>query len=318
MEEIGRGLVFDIQRYSLHDGPGIRTMVFLQGCPLACLWCHSPESQSVSGHIAYLPLLCIGGEDCGECLEVCKHSALKKGPKKFSRFIKKEIQVVELNRENCTQCGACAQVCFPKALYFTAKERSLEEVLSVIEKDRNFYDKSEGGVTLSGGEPMVQREFTEAILKECKRRGIHTALDTSGCVEWSGYEKVLPYVDLVLYDLKVVDEEKSKDLIGFSSKMILNNLRKISTMNIPIQVRFAVIPGLNDDEQNISSVVNICKELGTALTKVQILPYHKLGMSKYERIGLEYKLPSIEPPNNETIEVIRQKFEKLGLVAVIG
>lgn len=318
MKNESSGLVFDIQRYTLHDGPGIRTMIFLQGCPLHCIWCHSPESQSFVGHLAVNPILCVGVEDCGECLKVCKQKALNKTKPTYSKILKKDITAISLDRNLCSECGDCAKVCYPKALYFTSKSMCVDEVMKIVEKDRLYYEKTGGGITISGGEPMVQNLFAYELLKESKYRGLHTALDTSGCVDWGKYEPLLPYVDLFLYDLKIIDDEKSSKFIGVSSSVILHNLFNIAEKKIPIQIRVPVIPSINDDDENLKTISRICKKLGDSLDKVQLLPYHKLGTSKYERIGLEYKMPPVDPPSKFEMQRIKNLFERDGHNVIVG
>lgn len=318
MKESVTGNIFDIQRYTLHDGPGIRTEIFLQGCPLKCLWCHSPDSQSYTGQLAWFPVLCVGIAKCGECLNACPRGALTNGEKKYSKFVNEEIEIVNLDRKLCDDCQLCTQVCSPKALYFTAKKMSLKELMDIVEKDRIFYRRSNGGVTISGGEPMVQAEFATAIMKECKSRGIHTALDTSGCVEWEKYEQILNYVDLVLYDLKCMDAKQSVALIGMNNERILDNIQKIATAGVPLQIRVPVIPGINDSDTNLRATASFCASLGPSVHKVQLLPYHNLGISKYNRIGKKYQLSSINPPEKERMIDIKNHFENIGAEVVIG
>ncbi len=318
MENGEVGYVFDIQRYTLNDGPGIRTEVFLQGCPLRCLWCHSPESQSYTGELAWLPLHCVGIEKCGECLKVCPVPALKVDEPAYSKYHKEEIKLPRLDRTLCPKCGACTKVCSPKALYFTAQKMTVAEIMEIIEKDRDYYRRSQGGVTISGGEAMVQYPFTLAIFKACKEQGLHTALDTAGYVPWENYEAVLNYVDLVLYDIKCMNPEKSQRLTGKENQLILSNAVKIAQKGVEIQIRIPIIPGLNDDQDNLTSSAKFCARLGPAVKRVQLLPYHKLGISKYNRIGKPYSLTTLEPPANYQMEQYKNLFESHGLQVQIG
>jgi len=315
-EKIGK--IFDIQRYMVHDGPGIRTGVFLKGCPLRCLWCHSPESQALEDEIAWFEIKCIGLANCGRCLQVCPTGALTKGPKIFSKFEKKEIQVIDFNRNKCNKCGLCTQVCPSKALYLTGKDMSVDEIMEIIEKDRLFYRCSNGGVTVSGGEPMVQYKFVKELLKECKRRRLHVCLDTSGYAKWEHYEEVLEYVDLVLYDLKHMDTLQSQRLIGAPNELILENAKKMAKAGVAMQIRIPVIPGYNDSEENIRATAQFCSSLGSAVKLVQLLPYHRLGASKYVRLGKKYDLEDLKPPSREHMNLCKEIIESYGLEVIIG
>lgn len=315
-EKIGK--IFDIQRYMVHDGPGIRTGVFLKGCPLRCLWCHSPESQALEDEIAWFEIKCIGLANCGRCLQVCPTGALTKGPKIFSKFEKKEIQVIDFNRNKCNKCGLCTQVCPSKALYLTGKDISVDEIMEIIEKDRLFYRRSNGGVTVSGGEPMVQYKFVKELLKECKRRRLHVCLDTSGYAKWEHYEEVLEYVDLVLYDLKHMDTLQSQRLIGAPNELILENAKKMAKAGVAMQIRIPVIPGYNDSEENIRATGQFCSSLGSAVKLVQLLPYHRLGASKYVRLGKKYALEDLKPPSREHMNLCKEIIESYGLEVIIG
>ncbi|MFX4261112.1 glycyl-radical enzyme activating protein [Pelotomaculum propionicicum] len=318
MENVRTGKIFDIQRYTVHDGPGIRTEVFLKGCPLACLWCHSPDSQAFEDEIAWFEIKCIGLDNCGKCLEVCPTGALAKGRKFYSKFEKKEIQVIDLNRDKCDKCGLCAGVCPPKALYLTGRDISVDEVMKIIDKDRLFYRRSGGGVTVSGGEPMAQYKFVKALLKECKNRGLHVCLDTSGYAEWEHYREVLEYVDLVLYDLKHMDTLQSQKLTGVPNELILENARKMAAEGVALQIRIPVIPGYNDSEENIRATSEYCAKLGPSVKLVQILPYHRLGSAKYERLGKKYKLEELKPPGKEHMKHCKNIIESYGLKVIIG
>lgn len=318
MEKDLRGQVFDIQRYTLHDGPGIRTGVFLQGCPLRCLWCHSPESCSDTGELAWLQMLCVGVEKCGECLKACRSGALATGETIYSKLAKEDIQLVRIDRGLCTTCGECAKVCSSKALYLTAKPMSVSDVIDIVMKDERYYRRTNGGVTISGGEPMLQAEFSGAILKECRGMGLHTALDTSGYAAWDAYEKIMKFVDLFLFDLKHMDSDTSLDIAGVRNEPILENLKKLADRGASIQIRVPVIPGYNDSERNLEETAGMCRSLGHSLKLVQLLPYHRLGIAKYERIGKHYALPSVEPPSNACMEDYKKYFESFGLTAQVG
>jgi len=318
MDEAREGFVFDIQRYTLHDGPGIRTEVFLQGCHLRCLWCHSPDSWTEQGELAGFRMLCSGVDACGECLKVCPTGALSPAEPSLSKRTRETIRLVDLDRTRCTQCGECARVCANKALYFTARTMTVADVLEVIAKDDRYYRKTGGGVTISGGEPMLQSAFAGAIFRQCKALGLHTALDTTGNVAWEHYESLLDAVDLVLFDLKHMDPEVSQRLTGVRNGLILENLAKMAARGTAIQIRMPVIPGCNDDPANLEATADCCRSLGPALTLVQLLPYHRLGMPKYERVGKIYALPEVVPPSREAMESYKALFASRGLPVRIG
>lgn len=308
-----RGRIYDIQRFSVHDGPGIRTEVFLMGCPLKCIWCHSPESQSYKKQLGWFEIRCIGIEKCGRCLGICPKGALTKGKIKKSGTDNSDIQIIEINRELCDGCGECAEVCTPRALSMIGRDVTVEEVLETIEKDRSFYKKSGGGITVSGGEAMVQPEFTAALLKKCKERDLHTCLDTTGYAKWELFEKILPYVDLVLLDIKHMNSDKSYTLTGVRNELILENAKKIAAFGSALQIRIPIIPGLNDTEENLRATSEFCLELGPSVKTVQILPYHRLGSAKYERLHRKYELEDLEPPGDEHMESCKKIIESYGL-----
>lgn len=312
------GKVFDIQRYTLNDGPGIRTEIFLQGCYLRCLWCHSPDSQAINGELAWFPLSCVGVEKCGTCIYACNKNALTPGEKVYSKFAKEEIALPHLDRDKCVKCGSCTKECYPKALYLTCSEMTIDELVAIIKKDKKYYESTNGGLTLSGGEPLVQAEFAAALLREAKELNIHTALDTSGCVQWESYERVLDYVDLFLFDLKCMFSKISEVLIGSANEQILENARRLATKGKKLQIRYPMIPGLNDQQENMQEMITFCLELGSAVESIQLLPYHKLGTGKYERIGKEYKIGHINPMSREQAEKYEKLFKESGFKTMIG
>lgn len=303
MEEI-RGLIFDIKKFAVHDGPGIRTTVFLKGCPLNCWWCHNPESINPKPELVLFEDKCIG---CDECFKVCPqnaHEILSDGKRIY-------------HREKCVLCGKCVEVCYAEALVMEGEEVTVEEVMVELRKDIPFYENSGGGITLSGGEPMFQHKFALAILKQCKIEGLHTAIDSSGQASWQIYEKVLPYVDLVLYDIKHIDSEKHKVYTGVSNRLILENLKRIGEYDVPVEIRMPIIPGINDAKDYITRAAKFLTGMKN-ITRVELLPYHKLGGSKYTRLEKEYKLQDLEPPEVEKMNEIAEWISSFGLKVHVG
>ena len=281
------GTIFDIKRFAVHDGPGIRTTVFFKGCPLRCLWCHNPESMKIGRQIVFFENKCIG---CGECYKRCTSGALKATP-----------QGRMYVREKCTLCGTCVEYCYAEATVMEGKVVSVEEVIEEVKKDMPFYENSNGGVTLSGGEPTMQAEFCLAVLRESKKAGMHTTLDTSGQVKWETFKKILEYVDLVLYDIKHMDPLKHKEYTGLSNKTILANLKKLDALDIPIEIRIPLIPGVNDSQENLSAVAQFLSDMKN-IRRVKLLPYHRLGEGKYERLDMQYRLQDTAPPDKARME----------------
>jgi len=281
-----KGMIFDIKRYAIHDGPGIRTTVFLKGCPLRCLWCHNPESISGSPQLIYTPQKCIG---CGHCFDACQNGA----------HILVEGHHV-MDRRKCISCGACAEGCFSGALEIAGQMVTVDEVMAEMLRDRIFYINSGGGVTLSGGEPLFQPEFTLALLEAAKEEGVHTALDTSGYTPWDVLEGVVRFTDLVLYDLKQMDSRAHRALTGVPNELIIDNLRRLDGHDIPIWVRIPLIPGRNDGDSHFHAMGEFLSRLEN-IERVEILGYHRLAESKYERAGMEYTLKGLRPPPEEAL-----------------
>ncbi|MBQ2955428.1 MAG: glycyl-radical enzyme activating protein [Clostridia bacterium] len=260
------GILMDVKRMAVHDGPGLRTTLFLKGCPLSCLWCHNPEGQRPKPEIGLFPEKCIG---CGKCREVCPNGTA--------------------GRAACIVCGACASVCTAGARKLYGREITLDEALRIALEDRIFYG-STGGVTLSGGEPLMQADFAAALLRELCARGVHTAVDTCGHAPWSAFEKTLPYCGLYLFDVKHMDSEKHRAATGRGNGLILENLARLSAAGARIQVRIPLIPGINDDEENILRTGEFLKKIGPE--KIKLLPYHDMAHVKYRAIGMEDTLPA--------------------------
>jgi len=291
------GTIFNIQRYSIHDGPGIRTTVFLKGCSLNCWWCQNPESQLSEQENVFWEDRCIG---CGACSTICPSGAIQ---------IKNSIPVTE--KEKCILCGKCIEKCPALAREMIGKKMTIEEVLKEIEKDLVFYEESGGGVTFSGGEPLGQSEFLEELLNDCREKKIHTAVDTSGYVSWGILNKIHSKVNLFLYDLKIMDSERHKKYTGVSNEIILENLKKLSWVHNNIFVRFPLIPGINDNYQNIKEMGEFLSSLKIA--QVNLLPYHYIGVDKYRRLGRIYHLAATQPPSEEKLSEVSAILRKFNL-----
>jgi pyruvate formate lyase activating enzyme len=300
------GIVFDIRRYSIHDGPGIRTAVFLKGCPLRCWWCHNPESQSTSLEILFRENRCIR---CGACLEVCTEGALS--------WQNENNEVVVLDADKCNLCSACVTTCYAGAREQIGRTMTVSQVMAQLTRDVAFYDESHGGVTFSGGEPLLQPEFLLALLRACKEQEIHTVLDTCGFASWHVLDRIRPTVDLFLYDLKVMDETRHRQFTGVSNQPILNNLRALSSHGHAIRLRVPVIPGVNDDDETIRQIGAFATTLPHPHA-IDVLPYHELAADKYARLNKTYRLPGARPPSAERIAEIVHILSELGLSVYVG
>ncbi|HHX73782.1 MAG TPA: glycyl-radical enzyme activating protein [Firmicutes bacterium] len=316
MEEL-KGKFYDIQGFSVHDGPGIRLTLFMKGCPLRCPWCHSPESIAFHSELNWMEVKCEGIEKCGKCLTACPQGAISPGENKKSLQHNTEIQVVHVDRSKCDNCGACTAACLPKALYLCGTDYTVEEIMEIIRRDVPFYRQSGGGITLSGGECLCQPRFVLEVLKRCKAEGIHTAVDTTGYVDWKHIEAILPYTDLFLYDLKQMNSELHKRVIGVPNGRILENARKIAAAGGKLQIRIPVIPRFNDSVNAFAAAGRFILELGDAVEVVQLLPYHTLGVVKYERLQKEAPVLVAEPPSEELVAARKKQLEDMGLKVMI-
>jgi pyruvate formate lyase activating enzyme len=297
------GLVFDIRKFSIHDGPGIRTTVFFKGCPLNCEWCHNPESQSPKVELILRPSRCIR---CGACEAICAQGA-----------IAMVDEGVSTDREKCTLCGECIETCYAEAREIVGREMTVDQVMEEVERDDAFYEESGGGVTFSGGEPLLQRGFLLELLRACKGRGIRTALDTCGFATWDVIESVSPFVDLFLYDLKLIDDSRHRQFTGVSNALILQNLQMLSEHGHAIHLRVPVIPGINDDDENVRQTGAWAAAL-PHLERVDLLPYHHAGADKYARLDKSYALIDTRAPADARMSEIAQVFESFGLRVKIG
>ncbi len=311
------GRLYDIQGFSVQDGPGIRTTAFLKGCPLRCPWCHSPESQLFKKQLSWMSMRCLGVDACkSRCINACTKGALELGGKRTNVVDNEEIQMVHVKRDLCDNCGDCADKCYAEALYLCGKDYTVEELVNRLLQDRNFYENSGGGVTISGGEALMQIDFVEAVLKRLKEEGIHTALDTTGFAKWEVISRTIPYTDLYLYDLKHMDSKKHEATVKVPNEPILENAKKLAENGAKLQIRIPVIPLFNDDEANLRATAEFCKELGDAVTMVQLLPYHNMGTMKYLRISDE-PVAEATPPSDEKMNRIKEMFVEYGLPATI-
>jgi len=287
------GTIFDIKKYSINDGPGIRTTVFFSGCPLSCWWCHNPESQSLTPEFLYRPSRCLL---CGACAEVCPEGAIHLNGS------------VVTDREKCTACQTCVSACYAGARQFSGYKATVSEVMAQVKREIPFYDESGGGVTFSGGEPLMQPTFLSALLTACRREEIHTTVDTSGFANWNVFEQIRGDVDLFLYDLKHMDSVRHREVTGVPNEVILDNLRALSERGHKVVVRVPLIPGINDDEENLAASGRFLASL-PKLEGVELMGYHDIAQAKYEALGWDYKLPDTRPPTEEAMshaaEVLR-------------
>ena len=298
-----KGRIFDVQTFSIHDGPGIRTTVFLKGCPLRCVWCHNPESMETEPDVGFIPAKCIA---CGQCTLVCTHEghAIVDGRHVFQRAL-------------CVRCGSCTTECPTGALELAGKEVTAAWVMSEVEKDRMFYERSGGGITLSGGEPLMQPEFSTALLRLARDSHLHTAVDTSGYAGQTVFDRVTALADLVLFDIKMIDERAHRRLAGVSNRRILRNLQRLlRDENGPkVWLRLPVIPGQNDSPDAIQNLIDFCASLwgNPRLEAIHLMPYHRLAESKYQEFGKRYLINGTHPPADEDISAIIRRFSERGV-----
>jgi len=295
--EMKKGFIFDIQRFSLHDGPGIRTTVFFKGCPLRCQWCQNPEGLSSKSVLFRYPNRCIG---CRACIENCPEKAVvfnESGP--------------IINRPNCALCFKCAEICPAEAMQKAGEEITVSELMGEVLKDRVIFEESGGGATISGGEPLMQPDFLTGLLKALKEEAVHTAVETSGCAPWPALEKTIKWTDLFLYDLKLVDSEKSKRYTGASSTQMLSNLKSLKEKGCQVRVRMPLIPSVNDDRENLRQIADFLKECG--LKSIELIPCHNLGTAKYNNLGLQSDTACFAVPSPEKIANVQSFFKRDGL-----
>lgn len=279
-----KALIFEIKRFAVHDGDGIRTTLFLKGCPLSCVWCHNPEGISTKRELAYYPHKCVS---CGACVSACVGGAHSL-----------DSAAHTLNRELCSLCEGCTRVCHAEALSIFGKEVSADEVLAKLLEDKPFYENSGGGVTISGGECLMKADFCKELLSKLKENGVNTAVDTCGAVPFSAFEKVIPYTDVFLYDIKAIDDSVHKKCTGVSNKIILENLKRIDVLGCKSEIRVPYVPEYNDKE--IPKIARFVRELKN-VSAVRVLPYHNYAGTKYEALGMQNKLPARLPTDEEIL-----------------
>ena len=295
------GMLMDVKRFAVHDGPGIRTTLFLKGCPLRCVWCHNPEGIAFKPQVAYYEHKCIG---CGECARACAQGAHKLSETSH-RYL----------RESCNACGACEEVCLGEAMKLYGRAVTVEEAAALALEDVDFYGET-GGVTVSGGEPLLQAAFVAVFLAGMKARGVLTAVDTCGCVPWEAFSKVLPHADLFLYDVKHMDPRRHKELTGAGNALILENLRRLSDAGKHIEIRIPLVPGCNDDPRTLEQMGAFLG--GLRVEKVRVLPYHALARAKYRALGLNDTMPEVAPPTDAGLDRAVERLRQYGLDAVSG
>jgi pyruvate formate lyase activating enzyme len=293
------GIVTDIQRFSIHDGPGIRSTVFLKGCNLRCFWCHNPEALAPRPELQLYPERCIG---CGECVRACPNGAHRLSAEGIHEFV----------RGACHACGACAETCYAQALTLVGRRYTVDEVLAEIRRDRPFYETSGGGVTLSGGEPLLQFDFSYAILEQCRAEGISTAIETAAQFDWARVAAILPMTDLVMMDIKLIDAGRHLAATGAPNGRILANALALGEQGQPLIVRTPVIPGVNDAPEDIAAIAGFVAQL-PSLQYYELLAFHPMAAAKYAGLGLDYAARALKAPSRERMETLAEVARHFGV-----
>lgn len=310
---VQNGIIFNIQHFTIHDGPGIRTELFLKGCPLSCEWCGNPESLKMSIQPGVYSSKCISSETCGDCKDVC----IDKSMLNFE-----EGKLVSIDYNKCSNCLACADACPSDAIKQWGKSLSIEECMKDIRKDIGYYERSGGGVTVSGGEPLLQGEFVTDLFKVCKEEGIHTCCETSLYVDWMVIEKILPYTDLIISDIKHMDSDVHKRYTGVHNERILDNLKRLAHVDKELILRIPVIPNINDDMKNMAATADfILNEMNGRVKTLQLLSFMRLGEEKYQSLGMPYKMVDVEVNREkfqEHVNEIAAYFNSRGIHCLVG
>ncbi len=300
--QLTTGTIFDIKKFAIHDGPGLRTTVFFKGCPLECWACHNPEGKEGRIDLFVREERCTL---CGDCLDVCEPGSISLSDGRLT-----------VDRATCTLCGLCASACLPGALAIAGRQVTVDEVMREIERDTVFYDQSGGGVTFSGGEPLSQPDFLLELMRECKERDISVAVDTSGHAPLDLVKSVAELADLFLYDLKLVDSQGHDEFTGSSNEDILANLRWLADNGPPVVVRVPLIEGINDDDENISALGKLVAGLNNGMS-IDLLPYHRAGIDKYTRLGHAYRMVDASPPSEEATARVVRTLRAYGLKVLV-
>ncbi len=316
------GIVTNIQRFSIHDGPGIRTTVFLKGCNLRCFWCHNPETLEPKPQLQIFPSRCIA---CGECFKRCPHGAhelvsvpetvgVQGGSASASESVGKRRV---FHRELCEACGRCAETCYAEALVLVGQCKSVEEVVEEVLRDRPFYETSNGGVTLSGGEPLLQRDFSYAILERCKQEGVHTAIETAANFPWERVASILPVTDLIMMDIKLMDSARHREYTGVPNERILDNALRLGQQPQPLIVRTPIIPGVNDNAEDVAAIAEFVAKLPNLLY-YELLPFHPMGSGKYDSLDMDYRARNLKSPPREHMDRLVEVAQRSGIKARHG
>ncbi|MBN2240626.1 MAG: glycyl-radical enzyme activating protein [Dehalococcoidales bacterium] len=298
------GSVFDVQHFAIHDGPGIRTLVFLKGCPLCCQWCANPESLDPQPDLGFFPVNC---NLCGKCFPVCTSKAI----------IPDEERIPNIDRNLCDSCGECVKVCIPQALIMYGRRIPVSEVFTEVQQDLPFYIQSGGGVTVSGGEPLQQPAFVKTLFRLCREAGIHTALETSGFAPAGIFREIIAATDYIFFDIKCISPELHRRYCGQDNALILENAGILSRSGIPFMFRLPLVPGINDDEENLKSIITFLKGLKLEHSEIEVMPYHRLGVNKYASLGKEYLLQDVMTHELAELEAVKALFTRSGITCYI-
>jgi pyruvate formate lyase activating enzyme len=317
-----KGLITNVQRFSIHDGPGIRTTVFFKGCPLRCFWCHNPETWRLKPEVQVFPDRCI---DCGVCFERCPQGAhvmvdcdgrvvpVNGGPPKGESSSGEEDALNRrFLRDLCQSCGTCVDTCYAEALVMAGKWWTPEELLEELLRDQPFYEQSGGGITLSGGEPLMQQAFSLRVLQLCRAAGLHTAIETAAPTRWRDLAELLPWLDLVMMDIKLIDEGAHRDATGISNRLVLENARRLAETDMPLIVRTPVIPTVNDNMEAIGAVAQFVRDFPNLLY-YELMPFHRLAEGKYRSLDIYYQARDFEPPAREQMEALAEHARATGV-----